>query len=30
MKSEDFGGGHGVFTYYVVKGLEGSADADRM
>lgn len=26
FESPEFGGGHGVFTYYVVKGLEGSAD----
>jgi tetratricopeptide (TPR) repeat protein/uncharacterized caspase-like protein len=26
-ESPDFEGGHGVFTYYVVKGLEGAADA---
>ncbi|HLJ14287.1 MAG TPA: tetratricopeptide repeat protein [Bryobacteraceae bacterium] len=25
-ESKDWGGGHGVFTYYVVKGLEGEAD----
>ena len=25
-EGEDWGGGHGVFTYYVVKGLEGEAD----
>jgi tetratricopeptide (TPR) repeat protein len=29
FESQQFGGGHGVFTYYVVKGLEGEADADR-
>lgn len=28
-ESSDWGGGHGIFTYYVVKGLEGSADANR-
>jgi tetratricopeptide (TPR) repeat protein/uncharacterized caspase-like protein len=28
FESQQFGGGHGVFTYYVVKGLEGEADAD--
>jgi tetratricopeptide (TPR) repeat protein len=27
FESQQFGGGHGVFTYYVVKGLEGEADA---
>jgi len=26
FESPDLGGGHGVFTYYVVKGLEGAAD----
>ncbi len=26
FESPDFGGGHGVFTYYVAKGMEGSAD----
>jgi tetratricopeptide (TPR) repeat protein len=25
-ESPDWGGGHGIFTYYVVKGLEGQAD----
>jgi tetratricopeptide (TPR) repeat protein len=28
FESQQFGGGHGVFTYYVVKGLEGEADAN--
>jgi len=28
FESKDWGGGHGIFTYYVVKGLEGSADED--
>lgn len=28
-ESSDWGGGHGIFTYYVVKGLEGSADENR-
>jgi len=28
-ESADWGGGHGIFTYYVVKGLEGSADENR-
>lgn len=28
-ESSDWGGGHGIFTYYVVKGLEGSADTNR-
>ncbi len=27
-ESPDWGGGHGVFTYYVVKGLQGEADED--
>jgi tetratricopeptide (TPR) repeat protein len=27
FESPDLQGGHGVFTYYVVKGLEGEADA---
>ena len=26
FESPDFEGGHGVFTYYVVKGMEGEAD----
>ncbi len=26
FESPDWGGGHGIFTYYVVKGLEGEAD----
>ena len=26
FESPDWGGGHGIFTYYVVKGMEGSAD----
>jgi tetratricopeptide (TPR) repeat protein/uncharacterized caspase-like protein len=29
FESPDWGGGHGIFTYYLVKGLEGSADEDR-
>jgi tetratricopeptide (TPR) repeat protein len=29
FESPDFGGGHGVFTYFVVKGMEGEADEDR-
>lgn len=28
-ESEDWGGGHGIFTYYVVKGMEGAADESR-
>jgi len=28
FESPDLEGGHGVFTYYVVKGLEGTADAN--
>ena len=26
FESKEWGGGHGIFTYYVVKGLEGAAD----
>jgi uncharacterized caspase-like protein len=26
FESKDWSGGHGIFTYYVVKGLEGEAD----
>ena len=26
FESPDWGGGHGIFTYYVVKGLEQEAD----
>lgn len=26
FESSNWGGGHGIFTYYVVKGLEGEAD----
>src|SRR5581483_9666982 len=26
FESKEWGGGHGIFTYYVVKGLEGQAD----
>ena len=29
FESPDLDGGHGVFTYYVVKGLEGAADTSR-
>jgi len=29
FESPDWGGGHGIFTYYVVRGMEGEADADR-
>jgi len=29
FESPDLEGGHGVFTYYVVKGLEGAADTSR-
>jgi tetratricopeptide (TPR) repeat protein/uncharacterized caspase-like protein len=29
FESADLEGGHGVFTYYVVKGLEGAADVSR-
>jgi tetratricopeptide (TPR) repeat protein len=28
FESENWGGGHGIFTYYVVKGLEGEADTN--
>ena len=28
FESDQFGGGHGVFTYYVVKGLQGEADTN--
>ena len=28
MEGPQFGGGHGVFSYYVVKGLSGAADAN--
>ena len=26
FESKDWGGGHGIFTYYVVQGMEGAAD----
>ena len=29
FESPEWGGGHGIFTYYVVKGLEGAADESR-
>lgn len=29
FEGPEFGGGHGAFTYSVLKGLEGSADEDR-
>jgi len=29
FESADWGGGHGIFTYYVVRGMEGSADENR-
>ena len=29
FESADWGGGHGIFTYYVVRGLEGEADDNR-
>ncbi|MBI4906379.1 MAG: tetratricopeptide repeat protein [Acidobacteria bacterium] len=29
FESPDMGGGHGVFSYYVVKGLEGEADESK-
>jgi Caspase domain len=28
-ESDRWGGGHGVFTYYVLRGLEGAADTNR-
>jgi tetratricopeptide (TPR) repeat protein len=28
FESADWGGGHGIFTYYVVRGLAGEADAN--
>ncbi len=28
FESANWGGGHGIFTYYVVKGIEGEADAN--
>jgi tetratricopeptide (TPR) repeat protein len=28
LEGKQWGGGHGVFTYYLVKGLKGEADAD--
>ncbi len=28
FESPDWGGGHGIFTYYVVRGLQGAADAN--
>ncbi|HWP85299.1 MAG TPA: tetratricopeptide repeat protein [Terriglobia bacterium] len=28
-ESEEWGGGHGVFTYYLLKGLMGEADVDK-
>ncbi len=29
FESPEWGGGHGIFTYYVVKGMEGEADENR-
>src|SRR6185503_12409902 len=29
FESGDLGGGHGVFTYYLVKGMSGEADESR-
>lgn len=29
FESPEWGGGHGIFTYYVVKGLEGEADESK-
>jgi tetratricopeptide (TPR) repeat protein len=28
FESDKWGGGHGIFTYYIVKGLEGEADTN--
>jgi len=28
FESENWGGGHGIFTYYVIKGMEGEADTN--
>src|SRR5579863_3960097 len=28
LEGPEFGGGHGVFSYYVIKGLEGAADSN--
>lgn len=28
LESPKWGGGHGIFTYYVIKGMEGDADTD--
>lgn len=28
LEGPEFGGGHGVFSYFVIKGLEGAADAN--
>lgn len=29
FESKDWGGGHGIFTYYTVRGMEGYADENR-
>ena len=29
LEGPEFGGGHGVFSYFVMKGLEGAADANK-
>ena len=29
QESRDWGGGHGVFTYFLLKGLEGEADYNK-
>ncbi len=29
FESAEWGGGHGIFTYYVVKGMEGAADVSQ-
>jgi len=28
FRKDGLGGGHGVFTYYLLEGLKGAADAD--
>ncbi|MEI9814621.1 MAG: hypothetical protein WDO18_19135 [Acidobacteriota bacterium] len=28
FEGPEFGGGHGAFSYFVMKGMEGAADAD--
>jgi tetratricopeptide (TPR) repeat protein len=29
LEGPEFGGGHGVFSYYVIKGLQGAADTNK-